>query len=70
MKGNPEKRELQVSTGDRFLLYVLQRAPVRIVKTLRHLCVSDLASNKNRFFLVLGQHTHSDAEMHKSMFRG
>lgn len=44
------KKRISASTGDKFHLYVRQRAPVRTVKTLRHLDVSDLASNKNKFF--------------------
>lgn len=34
-KGNPGKRNFQVSTGDKFHLYVLQGVPMRTVKTLR-----------------------------------
>ena len=69
-KGNPGKRDSQVPTGDKFHLDVLQRAPMRTIKTLRHSCVRDPASNKKRFFLVLDQHTHPEAEVHESVFRG
>ena len=69
-KGNPGRRDSKVSIGDKFHLHILQRAPIRTVKTLRCSCVRDLASNKKKFFLVLDQHTHPDAEEHKSKFRG